>query len=150
MLLRLSALFLFFAGCQSNEPKQSSDTRSDMDTVKTVVTDTIISPSIVDTQKVYGNSRFKDVKVVRTGAESFQITGKAQIFEASFNWVIEDGHNELKSGYTMADAGAPEWGNFSFTVDAPKKAPNSTLHIILFEASAKDGSRQHELPLLLY
>jgi hypothetical protein len=50
----------------------------------------------------------------------------------------------------MTDAGAPAWGNFSFTVDAPKKNANSTLHLILFELSSKDGSRQYELPILLY
>jgi hypothetical protein len=49
----------------------------------------------------------------------------------------------------MTDAGAPEWGRFSFTVEAVKKRANSTLHIILFESSAKDGSRQYELPILL-
>ncbi len=50
----------------------------------------------------------------------------------------------------MTDMGAPEWGNFSFTVDVEKKRPNSTLTLILFESSAKDGSRQFELPILLY
>ena len=28
--------------------------------------------------------------------------------------------------------------------------PNSTLTLILFETSAEDGSRQYELPLVLY
>jgi hypothetical protein len=35
--------------------------------------------------------------------------------------VIEDGHNELKTGFTTTDAGAPEWGNFDFTIDIEKK-----------------------------
>ena len=96
------------------------------------------------------NERFKDVTVEKTGENTYTISGKGQIFEANFNWVIEDGHEELQKGYTMTDAGAPEWGNFSFSVTAPKKNPNSTLHIILFESSAKDGSRQYELPILLY
>ena len=78
------------------------------------------------------------------------IKGKGQIFEANFSWIIEDGHEELQQGHQMTDAGAPEWGNFSFTVNASKKRPNSTLHLILFEISAKDGSRQHELPVPLY
>jgi hypothetical protein len=100
--------------------------------------------------KVYGNKRFKDVTVKRVGGDKFLIEGKGQIFEASFSWVIEDGHEELMAGHEMTDAGAPEWGKFSFTVEAPKKRPNSTLHLVLYEASAKDGSRQHELPILLY
>jgi hypothetical protein len=84
------------------------------------------------------------------GNDSFLVTGQGQIFEASFNWIIEDGHDELQHSYATTDAGAPEWGNFSFKVHAPKKDSNTTLHLVLFETSAKDGSRQYELPLLLH
>lgn len=100
--------------------------------------------------KVYANDRFKEVTVEQIGEHQFLIKGKGQIFEASFNWVIEDGHMELQEGFEMTDAGAPEWGNFQFTVDVKKERPQSTLMLIIFETSAKDGSRQHELPLLLY
>ncbi len=100
-------------------------------------------------KKVYANQRFKDVTVEKVGDNKYRIRGKGQIFEASFSWVIEDGHEELKQGHNMTDAGAPEWGNFDFTVEAVKKRPNSTLHIILYEISAKDGSRQHQLPIPL-
>ena len=99
---------------------------------------------------VYANERFKEVTVEKTGEHIFQIKGKAQIFEANFGWVVEDGHQELKTGHEMTDAGAPEWGNFKFTVDVKKDRENSTLMLILFESSPKDGSRQHELPVLLY
>jgi hypothetical protein len=49
----------------------------------------------------------------------------------------------------MTDAGAPDWGKFNFVVDAKKDRENSTLHLILFESSAKDGSRQHQLMIPL-
>lgn len=130
------------------------------DTIDTIAIDnTKTKPASGDTvykdpegisPKVYSNERFKDVTVEKTGDNTFLIKGKGQIFEANFNWVIEDGHEELQKGYTMTGAGAPEWGNFSFTVTAPKKNPNSTLHLIIFESSPKDGSRQYELPILLY
>ncbi len=99
---------------------------------------------------VYANDRFKEVGVQRIGDHEFHIQGRAQIFEASFNWVVEDGHDELMQGHEMTDAGAPEWGAFKFTVDVQKARPNSTLMLILFETSAKDGSRQHEMPIVLY
>ena len=99
--------------------------------------------------KVYYNRRFKDVTVEKTGKNTYLIQGKGQIFEASFSWVIEDGHNELKKGFEMTDAGAPEWGNFKFSVEVQKERENTVLHLILFEASAKDGSRLYELPILL-
>lgn len=100
--------------------------------------------------KVYANERFKEVTVQKTGDHQFLIQGKGQIFEANFSWVVEDGHEELLKGYQMTDAGAPEWGKFSFTVDVEKRRENSTLMLILFESSPKDGSRQYELPVVLY
>jgi hypothetical protein len=101
------------------------------------------------TPKVYNNKRFRNVRVEKTGEHSYRVTGEAQVFEATFSWVVEDGHNELKQGHEQTDAGAPEWGNFSFTVTVSKKTSNSTMMLILFEASAKDGSRQYELPMVL-
>jgi len=101
-------------------------------------------------EKVYSNKRFKDVVVKKIGEHKYQVKGKGQIFEASFGWVVEDGHQELKKGFEMTDAGAPAWGNFEFIVNVAKERANSTLHLVLFETSAKDGSRQYELPILLY
>ena len=115
-------------------------TSSDKDTV---------SPVKLLSQKKYLNERFREVTVTKINANQFQVTGIAQIFEASFSWVIEDGHNELQEGHEMTDAGAPEWGNFSFTVSVDKARENSTLMIILYETSAMDGSRQYELPIPL-
>lgn len=99
--------------------------------------------------KTYANQRFRAVTVQKTGEDKYTIKGEGQIFEAAFSWVVEDGHNELLSGHQMTDAGAPEWGKFSFTVEVKKARPNSTLTLILFESSAKDGSRQHQLPIVL-
>ena len=100
-------------------------------------------------KQVYSNKRFRNVIVINSGNGNYAIQGEGQIFEASFSWVIEDGHKEIKKGFEMTDAGAPEWGKFHFTVNVRKTNPNSTLHLILFEISAKDGSRQHELPIPL-
>ena len=101
------------------------------------------------TQKAYANERFKDVTVEKVGADKFMIQGRGQIFEANFGWVVEDGHRELKNGFQMTDAGAPEWGKFRFFVEVQKDRPNSTLTLVLFESSARDGSRQYELAVPL-
>jgi hypothetical protein len=100
--------------------------------------------------KPYSNERFQNVTVRDLGNNEFLINGQAQVFEASFTWIVEDGHEEILQGHNTTDAGAPAWGNFSFTITALKKRPNSTLHLVLFEASAKDGSRQHQLSIPLY
>lgn len=152
-------LAITLAACNAGE--QQNNTAIKADTVK--VHNTIAlekqanekiqteSPSVPSPlERIYSNERFKEVTVKKIGEHKFLVHGKGQIFEAAFNWVAEDGHEELKKGSEMTDAGAPEWGNFSFTIDVPKKRANSTVHLILFEASPKDGSRQHELPTLLY
>jgi hypothetical protein len=152
------ALVACNAGDQQKKAEVKTDTVTTQDTVvdkKEIITEKVkdtveIEPPIPSPPKVYANERFKEVTVKKIGAHKFLIKGKGQIFEANFSWVVEDGHEEIKRGYQMTDAGAPEWGNFSFTVDVVKKRPNSTLHLILFEASAKDGSRQYELPVFLY
>jgi len=98
---------------------------------------------------VNSNERFRDVRIEAVGQDRYRVTGEARVFEATVDWVVEDGHRELKKGFTTAERGAPEWGAFDFIVEVRKDQPNSTLLLILFETSAKDGTRQHELPLPL-
>jgi hypothetical protein len=144
----LSALLLF--ACNKKETQRN-----------TIVNDTLITTP--ETTKVvkatkqenllpkqYSNERFKEVTVERIDENKFRVRGKGQIFEANFNWIIEDGQDELQKGYQMTDAGAPEWGNFDFTITVEKKRENSKLTLVLFESSAKDGSRQHELQIVLF
>lgn len=102
------------------------------------------------TSSSYGNAKFRDVKVTATDDHTFLIRGKAQVFEAAFSWVLVSGKKEIKTGHQMTDAGAPAWGNFSFSIDAPKRNPGDQLTLVLYEASAKDGSRQNQLPIVFY
>lgn len=156
-----SLLFLI-AGC-SNPDKKISSNENKTDTLNNSsqpaiaidspplpTTDTILI-NTTDTVliKEYSNERFKAVTVTKQSPGKYLVKGKARVFEAAFSWVVEDGHNELKSGHEMTDAGAPAWGNFSFTVAVVKARPNSTLILILFEASARDGSRQSEMMIPL-
>ena len=153
--MKVFAVLLLVALCGCAEEQQP--TIAVKDTATKITQPKPVTPEIkTDTTtahepatKAYSNARFKNVIAKKLGDNKYRITGKAQIFEANFGWVIEDGHDELEKGNTMTDAGAPEWGNFNFIVQAKKKRENSVLHLILFEVSAKDGSRQYELPVLL-
>ncbi|MEO7763364.1 MAG: Gmad2 immunoglobulin-like domain-containing protein [Ferruginibacter sp.] len=146
------------ASCNAHEQHtQTTDTSSVKSRVDTTLVDIKMEeikaeepPPPPPPIKTYANARFKDVSVKKTGDHQFLIKGKAQVFEANISWVVEDGHDELKKGFQMTDAGAPAWGNFTFSIDVQKKRQNSTLTLILFESSAKDGSRQYELPVRLY
>jgi hypothetical protein len=144
----LSTLLLF--ACNKKETQRN-----------TIVNDTLIiipeTTKVVKAEKPenlipkqYFNKRFKEVTIERIDENKFRVRGKGQIFEASFNWIIEDGHDELMKGFQMTDAGAPEWGDFDFTITVQKKRENSKLTLVLFESSAKDGSSQYELPIVLF
>jgi hypothetical protein len=143
----LTSMALLVA-CSNNDgrsvTKNDKDSLHDQSKTKDPVPSQLPSP-----RKVYANERFKDVTVEKLGNDKYHISGKGQIFEARFGWVVEDGHNELATGFEDTDAGAPEWGNFDFTVEVKKAKAGSTLHLVIFETSAKDGSRVYELPVPL-
>lgn len=136
-------VFIAICLCSCRENAPESRSKKPLDTLGISH-----SPEYEIARPAYDNARFRNVTVRKQNDSVFQIKGEAQIFEASFSWVIEDGHNELKKGFETTDAGAPEWGKFDFTVSA-EKPENGSLTLLLFETSAKDGSRQHELPIPL-
>jgi hypothetical protein len=141
---------VMLAACNNNE---NIKTTEKIDTLR-AAPETLQVPKSAEPEalspKTYSNKRFRDVTVERIGQDTFLVRGQGQIFEANFNWIVEDGHEELKNGFQMTDAGAPEWGKFEFGINVQKKRKNSTLTLVLFESSAKDGSRQYELPITLY
>ena len=144
----LSTLLLF--ACNKKETQRTTvakDTIMEIPEITTVIK--AKKPEIL-LLKQYSNERFKEVTVERIDENKFRVRGKGQIFEANFNWIIEDGHDELETGFQTTDAGAPEWGNFDFIIAVQKKRENPKLTLVLFESSAKDGSRQHELPIVLF
>jgi hypothetical protein len=138
-------LGILFLSCKTETHKS---TETSADTAVKQDTSSITKPVRQDSAKEFGNARFRKVTVGKISETQYRVRGEGQIFEASFNWVIEDGHNELKNGQQMTDAGAPEWGKFDFTIDAPETM-NTSLTLILYETSAKDGSRQYELVIPL-
>ena len=141
------SLFACNGKTKNTESEHSDPAAVGSDTLHKPADEHLANPS--PRPRLYFNKRFRDVTVQRAGDNTFVIEGEAQIFEANFGWVVEDGHRELKKGFEMTDAGAPEWGEFKFTIEVEKARPNSTLTLVLFESSAKDGSRQHELPISL-
>lgn len=140
----LLIVVLIVAGCKNSESKSESIKKDTLESTLDLNKEPVNSIS-----KTYSNKRFKDVSVERLGENKFRVRGKAQIFEANFGWIVKDDHKELYKGFQMTDAGAPEWGSFDFIIDVVKKREDETLTLILFESSAKDGSRQYELPIVL-
>ncbi|WP_088070956.1 Gmad2 immunoglobulin-like domain-containing protein [Gottfriedia luciferensis] len=91
------------------------------------------------------NDAFKVTSVVNDAEKNvLLVEGKASVFEATFLYRLEDGHNVLAEGNSMTDMGAPEWGNFKLEIKYTEPtSPNGIL--TLYVASAKDGQPEHIL-----
>lgn len=75
------------------------------------------------------------------------VRGLARVFEGTVLYEFEDGHNILDQGFTTASEGAPGWGEFEIVIELDEKTANGSGTVILYEESAKDGSRMHELQI---
>ena len=151
MKLIYFALPVCLLACDGNSSRtntaEAADSLMVTDSIEMVYNGRKVTAPVLS--KVYANDRFREVTVEKVDGQTYKLQGEAQVFEANLSWVVEDGHNELKQGNEMTTAGAPEWGAFEFTVDVEKERENSTLTLVLFESSAKDGSKQHELNIPL-
>ncbi len=139
-------VLLFGCNTQTKE-STSSDSAANRDTLsptQKTVADTAESNTTEPVEKVYSNQRFKNVKVQRLDSAKLRITGTAQVFEAAFSWYVTNGSKEILSGHEMTDAGAPAFGNFDFIISLNSQQKAT---LVLYEASAKDGSRQYELKI---
>ena len=79
-----------------------------------------------------------------------RVTGTANTFEATFEYeLLEPGGKVLSKHFVTATSGSGTRGTFDFTV--PFEAPNGVGKLVVFERSAADGSRIHqvEIPLTL-
>jgi hypothetical protein len=83
-------------------------------------------------------------------AAPLRVTGTANTFEATFEYELLDPAGKVLSHhFVTATSGSGTRGTFGFT--APFEAPNGLGKLVVFERSAADGSRIHqvEIPLRL-
>ena len=79
-----------------------------------------------------------------------RVTGTANTFEATFEYELRDPAGKVLSrNFVTATSGSGTRGTFDFTI--PFEAPNGIGKLVVFERSAADGSRIHqvEIPLTL-
>ncbi|WP_449539424.1 BsuPI-related putative proteinase inhibitor [Ferdinandcohnia sp. Marseille-Q9671] len=89
-----------------------------------------------------GNTAFRNVQVLGENGE-YVVTGEVRVFEATFFYAVEDGHDYvIPETLQNASEGAPAWAPFEIKISIPKeKLPaNGALILHLYERSAKDGS----------
>lgn len=105
-------------------------------------------PAGADTHTVYENDSFRIYSAEADG-HMIHIEGEARVFEATVSYVVTEDGTEIAEGFTTATAGGPEWGEFSLEIEIAELEEGETRHltVILFEESADDGSRTHELEI---
>jgi immunoglobulin-like protein involved in spore germination len=85
-----------------------------------------------------------------TATSPLRVWGTANTFEATFDYDLVDKTGKVISHhFVTATSGSGTRGTFDFTV--PFEAPNGLGKLVVFEESAADGSRIHqvEIPLTL-
>lgn len=74
------------------------------------------------------------------------VRGLARVFEGTIQYQFRDNHSILDEGYTTTSEGTEEWNEFEIIIKVDKSAHRSA-RIILYEESAKDGSKINELTI---
>lgn len=145
MKIKAALLVLVFLVISCNNKKEENMNNDKIQV--SVDTIQLEDPKVVDNESVkeFSNDRFRKVVVEKLEGNKFRIQGEAQVFEATVNWSVEDGHNVYDEGFTTASIGAPDWGKFDFTFEIKKAEDIEVLNLILYEISAKDGNQTHVL-----
>ncbi|CAM3850697.1 Gmad2 immunoglobulin-like domain-containing protein [Alkalicoccus chagannorensis] len=105
-------------------------------------------PASAETETIYENESFR-IFSAEADDHTIHIEGEARVFEATVSYVVVENGTEILDGFTTATAGGPEWGEFDLEIDVVEmdEAGTRDLTVTLFEESAEDGSRTHELDI---
>ena len=140
----LLLLMVIAVGC--NERSDTNTTTTSLnspDSIPVADHTTVAPPADTSIQAIApaSNERFKDVTVKKISSDSVHVSGKARIFEANLSYAVYEKGKQVREGFHTASAGAPEWGDFDFNIASPRSSGDTGTYIIIFESSAKDGSR---------
>lgn len=96
------------------------------------------------------NQAFRNIMVSGSHG-NYTVAGQARVYEGTVQYEVEDGHFILDEGFTTASEGGPGWGIFKIDIQIPPEdlPEYGSVRIVLFEESAEDGSRLHEIAVLL-
>lgn len=95
------------------------------------------------------NTAFRNIEIEET-EDAYVVTGEARVFEAVFQYTVEDGHNYVvdETVYYL-DEGAPSWSKFEIIISKKDKPKNGVFVLALYERSAKDGEPTNVMTVIL-
>lgn len=140
----LLILTVILAGCNSgNERDTSTIVANNPDSVAPADHTSVDQPA--DTTSTVAapqsNDRFRDVTLVRLSNDSANLRGRARIFEANLSYAVYEQGKLMYENFHTTSAGAPEWGEFDFNIKVPAPSTDTGTYVMVYESSAKDGSR---------
>ncbi|MBM6617099.1 BsuPI-related putative proteinase inhibitor [Bacillus suaedaesalsae] len=125
-------------------PKEINEKTVDANTFQAETTFTVEKVEGANTSQAEEkeNTAFRNINVTGENGE-YTITGEARVFEATFFYSVEDGHEVIiPETVVHANEGAPSWSHFELKISIPKnKLPkNGTITAQIYERSANDDS----------
>jgi len=86
-----------------------------------------------------------NIMVLSYNPANAHVSGIARVFEGTINYEFRSAEGTmLAQGCITTASGAPDWGYYKL---GPEEIPENTSELILYQASAKDGSMQDEIIL---
>lgn len=86
------------------------------------------------------NNGFKSIQINHPQV-IYHVSGKARVFEGTYQYAVSDGHDYLVKGVGRASRGEPDWGKFEETIRIPVETMpvNGTLILELYVMDKKSG-----------
>lgn len=140
--MRYLIAIILFVSC-------NSPSKTKVETSKNIKEDSIVIDEKLQTDYLY-NEAFRNISLDSLSDETISVSGEARVFEGTLYYYLRQGKEESDDEFVTASAGAPEWGKFNFTINPVIYKKDEHLYLYLFESSAKDGSRIHELKIKIW
>ncbi|MGM0877436.1 MAG: Gmad2 immunoglobulin-like domain-containing protein [Bacillota bacterium] len=158
MFFLLLSVLMLVACTQEQEPQkpsQEEQTQIEKETDKDALSEEKFEEEEVRSNNeknvAVENEAFRIFEPLPTSEVStgFSVIGEARVFEGTVQYELQDIQgNVISEGFTTATDSGPEWGDFEISVkyDIDKQTEGT---LFIFEESAEDGSRLHEIQIPL-
>lgn len=136
----IAAAAIACAGCTSSggDSTTSSATTASTSAQTATASTTRLDPIVVDSPQAFA--------VVQRSA-GIDLTGTADVFEATINWHLDHGKTAVQSGVVTASCGSGCRGTFHTHITFSKAVNQTNYTLILEERSAKDNSVEFAVPV---
>lgn len=103
-------ILLFLFSCKQNDSSDATinDSLVQADSLKIINSDEPREEVLEE----LSNERFRKVTIEKVDKNKFQVKGQAQVFEATINWSVEDGHYILKRRFCYCRCRRTRMGEF--------------------------------------